>query len=262
MPRRLLPQSFTAEDDLQQLGSAPDIHLKPVIRCLVWNIYKAKHRHWQRDFMRLVSGCNLVLLQESIIDAPTDGVFIEDTPHEWIMARSYRQPLTGVATGVKTGCTAVSKQSAFYFSPHTEPLLNTQKLLLVTRYALADEVAELLVLNMHSINFVSTRKYVEQLDQITLALGEHKGPVILAGDFNTWNPARLGHFLAICETADMTEARMQRTGRLAQLNQHLDHVFYRGLTLRSIESLAQVQSSDHAPISVTFVRESGSSLSL
>ena len=48
---------------------------------------------------------------------------------------------------------------------------------------------------------------------------------------------------------------MDRQSRLAHLNSHLDHVFYRGLTLRGVDSLGHVVSSDHAPITATFVRE-------
>ncbi|MDB4224560.1 endonuclease/exonuclease/phosphatase family protein, partial [Granulosicoccus sp.] len=96
------------------------------------------------------------------------------------------------------------------------------------------------------------KKYLNQLDQLTVALADHTGPVILAGDFNTWNPARLGHFLQVAEAANLTEACMQRQTRLAHMNQHLDHVFYRGLSLNSIDSLQQYESSDHAPIVVSF----------
>jgi endonuclease/exonuclease/phosphatase (EEP) superfamily protein YafD len=78
--------------------------------------------------------------------------------------------------------------------------------------------------------------------------------VILAGDFNTWNPQRLGHFLDVAAVAGLHEASMERRCRLAHLNQHLDHVFYRGLKLRSVASLSHFQSSDHAPITATFER--------
>ena len=88
-------------------------------------------------------------------------------------------------------------------SPHAEPLSQTQKLLLTTLYPLQGETAQLLVLNMHAINFVSVQKYVEQLDQLTAALAPHDGPVILAGDFNTWNPSRLEHFQNIASKAGL-----------------------------------------------------------
>jgi endonuclease/exonuclease/phosphatase (EEP) superfamily protein YafD len=140
----------------------------------------------------------------------------------------------------------------FYLSPHTEPVLQTQKLLLANTYPLKNCDKTLLVLNMHAINFVGVKKYIDQLDQLDAVLASHPGPVILGGDFNTWNPGRLMHFNNVADKAGLVEAAMQRPKKLSHLNQHLDHLFYRGLTLRSVESLRYVTSSDHAPITATF----------
>ena len=170
------------------------------------------------------------------------------------MARSFRNERTDIETGVKTGCVAHVRDERVFLSPHSEPVFNTQKLLLVTRYLLDEKGNSLLVLNMHAINFVTVQKYQEQLDQLTDALKGHDGPVILAGDFNTWNLRRLAHFFDVSAEAGLTEAVMDRKTRLTHMNQHLDHVFYRGLKLQSIASLDHFQSSDHAPIAATFER--------
>lgn len=252
--RHLLPHCYAADDELQVIGRAQQETLKPVIRCLVWNILKAKRASWNEDFRKLIADRELVLLQEAVLNAPSDSLFRQSERFEWVMARSFRHPRTHVEHGVKTGCVVEASERHFYLSPHAEPLLQTQKLLLTTLYPLQNETAQLLVLNMHAINFVSVQKYVEQLDQLAAALAPHNGPVILAGDFNTWNPARLAHFQTIARKAGLVEAAMQRQSRLAHMNQHLDHVFFRGLTLRSVESLPHYASSDHAPITATFER--------
>lgn len=252
--RRLMPHCYTADDELQHLGSARQRALGPVIRCLVWNILKAKRARWSADFQELVADRDLALLQEAVLNAPSDPLFTQNERFQWIMARSFRDPRTHIEHGVKTGCVVSPAEQHFYLSPHSEPVSQTQKLLLTTLYPLEGEEEKLLVLNMHAINFVSVQKYVEQLDQISAALTPHAGPVILAGDFNTWNPSRLGHFQEVALSAGLTEAVMKRTSRLAHMNQHLDHVFYRGLELRSVASLGHYQSSDHAPITATFER--------
>lgn len=251
---RLTPHVFTADDELQVLGQARQEALGPVLRCLVWNILKAKRPRWADDFMHLSADRDLVLLQEAVFKAPSDSLFTSSQRFEWVMARSFRHPITMQEHGVKTGAVVAASARHFYMSPHSEPVSNTQKLLLVTHYPLRDESETLMVLNMHAINFVSVKKYVEQLDQLDDALQQHEGPVILAGDFNTWNPQRLGHFLDVAAVAGLHEASMERRSRLAHLNQHLDHVFYRGLKLRSVASLGHFQSSDHAPITATFER--------
>ena len=251
----VLPQRFSPEDEPQVLGRAARTTLGPNIRCLVWNILKARRRGWPADFAELVADRDLVLLQEAVLRAPSDPMFVASERFEWIMARSFRDPRSGVEHGVKTGCRAAACACRFYLSPHAEPLSNTHKLLLATRYPLAGESATLLVLNMHAINFVTIDKYARQLEQLEAALADHEGPAILAGDFNTWSPARLARFVEVTARAGLDEAAMDRKSRLAHLNSHLDHVFYRGLTLRGVESLGHVATSDHAPITATFVRE-------
>jgi len=252
---RLLPHRYSEDDALQVLGQPRRAALGPVIRCLVWNILKARRARWTRDFTDLVADRDLVLLQEAVLGAPSDRLFTSSERFEWVMARSFRHPRTGVEHGVKTGCAARSDARGFYLSPHVEPVSNTPKLLLVTRYPLEGESATLLVLNMHAINFVSIGKYADQLEQLARALEAHVGPVILAGDFNTWSPGRLERFVEVAAGAGLSEAAMDRKSRLAHLNSHLDHVFYRGLALRKVSSLGFVRSSDHAPITATFVRE-------
>jgi endonuclease/exonuclease/phosphatase (EEP) superfamily protein YafD len=252
MLNRFLPHCYTADDELRELGQAAKISLGPEFNVLVWNILKAKRFNWIRDFKELVVDKDLVLLQEAVLNAPSDYLFQNDERMQWVMARSFRHRATQVEHGVKTGCVVAASDRHFYLSPHTEPLSQTQKLLLSTQYRIGESADQLLVINMHALNFVGVKKYMDQLDQLDCALAGHTGPIILAGDFNTWNPGRLGHFLQVAERASLREAYMQRQSRLAHMNQHLDHVFYRGLSLKSIESLNQYRSSDHAPIVVRF----------
>ncbi len=255
MNNRLLPKSLELADSIQILGSPKLIELDSVIRCLVWNIYKARRLNWRNDFNDLCADRDLVLLQEAVVNAPTDSVFDLCERYEWIMAGSHQHPVNGVVTGVKTGCIAKAASREVYRSNYSEPVVKTQKQLLETHYALANSNSTLMVLNMHAINFVSVMKYVDQLDQLSTALASHCGPVILAGDFNTWNPKRLAHFKSVACNARLSEANMTRCSKIKHFHQHLDHVFYRGLSLRSVQSLQHISSSDHAPITATFYVE-------
>ncbi len=248
---RIFPNSVDQADAVRVLGRAQASELGPNIRLLVWNIYKARRSNWLSDFNDLVCDRDLVLLQEAVVNAPSDALFGLSERCEWIMACSHQQPGSGVITGVKTGCVATVDKQRVHRSRHTEPVVKTQKLLLETHYKLADSAETLMVLNMHAINFVGVKKYVDQLEQLSYALGHHSGPVILAGDFNTWSPKRLAHFKDRAERADLIEASMTRRSKVAHLNQHLDHVFFRGLCLTSVESMQQIRSSDHAPIMAT-----------
>ena len=252
--RALLPHSLTNEVDPLCMGKAKHSELGSVIRCLVWNIWKAKQRGWLEEFSRLSRDTDLVMLQEAVSNAPSDAFFAKHDHLEWMMARSHRHPRTAIETGVKTGCIAASRSSRVYVSPHAEPIANTRKMLLQTLYPLSNG-GELMVLNMHAINFVSNKKYVSHLDQLAGALDSHAGPIILAGDFNTWSLRRYGSFGEVAEGAGLLEAKMQRRRKWTHLNKHLDHVFYRGLLLRSVESLEHIKLSDHTPITATFEQE-------
>ncbi|MEE9335887.1 MAG: endonuclease/exonuclease/phosphatase family protein [Granulosicoccaceae bacterium] len=252
--RKLLPHSLAAENVPLRMGKAKQSALDTEIRCLVWNIWKAKRRGWFEEFARLCRDTDLVVLQEAVSNAPSDAYFANNDNIEWMMARSYRHARTAIETGVKTGCIVASRSSRVYASPHAEPFANTRKMLLQTIYPLSNG-GDLMVLNMHAINFVSNKKYVSHLDQLAGALGSHTGPVILAGDFNTWSLQRYGCFSEVAARAGLIEAQMQRRRKWAHMNKHLDHVFYRGLILRSVDSLDHVKLSDHAPITATFEQE-------
>ena len=237
---------------MRVLGRAREDAFDTEINLLVWNIQKARRRNWFADFSDLCHGQNLVILQEAVANSAHDSYFENSHTFEWMMARSFRNRHTGIETGVKTGATARSINPSSIFSPHREPLLKTSKLVLSTRYRLADSDQLLLVLNVHAVNFVSLKKYLSQLDQLRDELATHPGPVILAGDFNTWRPKRYQQFEKIALQAGLEEAVMERNTRLQHLNQHLDHVYFRDLMLTEIRSLDQITSSDHFPISVTF----------
>jgi len=255
LKKRFLPQVHASNIAPLQMGEAGYSTLGPVINCLVWNIWKARSRGWLEEFARLNANKDLVLLQEAVSNAPSDSFFANDKRAQWIMARSHAHPRTSVETGVKTGCVVKASSVSAYASPCTEPIVKTPKMLLSTTYPLSN-AGDLMVLNMHAINFVTNKSYVSHLDQLGEALMHHAGPVILAGDFNTWSLKRHGCFTDIAKQSGLLEATMQRRQKLRHLNSHLDHVFYRGLRLRDVKSLEHIKLSDHAPIVATFELES------
>ena len=125
-------------------------------------------------------------------------------------------------------------------------------MLLATEYPLDGHEQALLVVNSHLINFVSFNKFKAHLDQVFQTLEHHDGPVLLAGDFNTWNGKRMRYFNALALLFSLTEATMIRQPRLSHLFRHLDHVYYRGLDVVDAHVHTHIHSSDHYPISLTF----------
>ncbi|MDF5512591.1 endonuclease/exonuclease/phosphatase family protein, partial [Vibrio parahaemolyticus] len=111
----------------------------------------------------------------------------------------------------------------------------------------------LAVANIHAVNFtLGVQAYQQQIDVLVNALTKHQGPVILAGDFNSWNEARWSTLRDIVEKLALQEVVFQPdlrtrfiTGRV------LDHVFYRGLTLEKAKA-PTTDASDHNPLLLGF----------
>jgi len=222
------------------------------LRCLVWNIYKAKRRLWSTDFHHLSADRDLILLQEAVANAPTDPVFYNSERYNWLMARSHQHPTNGIATGVKTGSVAQALEARSFLSPHREPLLQTQKAMLATYYPVENLAQPLLVLNLHAVNFVTVSKFQAHISQVAYALEQHQGPALVAGDFNTWGRARQISFESLANELGLRQAQWRRRRQWQHLHQHLDHVYFRDMQPVYLESLDFIRSSDHKPISVTF----------
>ncbi len=254
--RNFFPQRFEKAETLQIMGFASSVGIPDIFNVLIWNIYKGQMRGWEQDFRALLEDKDLVLLQESVMNTAYDPMFQKNDRMEWVMARTHGHVSTLRSTGVKTGCVVKSCAQSFYVSPDVEPILKTPKMILATSYAMANTNDRLLVVNIHVVNFVSYAKFSRQISQLIEIVEKHDGPVILAGDFNTWSGARYKSLRELAEKMGLAELRMERKAMLQHLNRHLDHVFYKGLDVEETKVLMTVRTSDHYPISVRFKRPS------
>jgi endonuclease/exonuclease/phosphatase (EEP) superfamily protein YafD len=93
--------------------------------------------------------------------------------------------------------------------------------------------------------------YKEQLDQLYDAISQHDGPLILSGDFNTWSEERMVEVHKIVDSLSLSKIDYHVNNKTHMLGYAIDHVFYRQLQLVS-NSVIDVSSSDHNPISVSF----------
>lgn len=247
----MIKSRFSNVESVKIMGSASKSQLGPNIELLLWNVFKCRKKGWQEDFNSLTAKKDLVLLQEAIVNSPFDNYFKKSAEHQWIMARSFKNIKTDIITGVKTGSTVAAYKHYFLASEHSEPLSKTKKMLLATLYPLHNRGQSLLVVNTHLINFVVFKKFKEHLDQVFHTLKNHNGPIILAGDFNTWNRKRLNYFNSLAILFSLEEVKMERQPKLSHLLKHLDHIYYRGLTVINSHVHTNIRSSDHFPISLS-----------
>lgn len=216
------------------------------INILVWNILKGKRDTFQRDFLELQRDKDLILLQEYFQDS-SDIPYYLQKEFETIVATSFRfvrdefHSITGVATLSRV-------KSPFYHILRTrnrEPVINTPKVTLISKYKLKGMEQELLVANIHAINFVGTRPFKRQIDAVMEIIELHDGPIIFGGDFNTWNKSRIKYLNTMTSTSGMKAIKYSKEDRKKFLGHPLDHVFIKGLEVKLKKVYGKLKSSDH-----------------
>jgi len=194
---------------------------------------------------RLGQGHHLMLLQEALQN--TASSLASQRPLHAGFAPGYRTEdlISGVLSLSAAQATGQCSLSA------DEPWLGTPKAIHVTEYPLADTTQRLLVINLHAINFtLGLKAFREQLTLFRGVLLRHKGPAIVAGDFNTWNDARRAYVTDFTRELGLQEVAFQPDLRTRFLNNPLDGFFVRDLQPTTAE-VVTVESSDHNPMLVT-----------
>jgi endonuclease/exonuclease/phosphatase (EEP) superfamily protein YafD len=217
------------------------------INLLVWNIYKQNRDTWRSRLDQYAQGKQLVLLQEASM-----------TPQlkEWISKGQWfgSQVDAFKAFDTTAGVLNLSLDSPSKACAYTElePWLRLPKSALYALYPLSNG-QQLAVVNIHAVNFTyGTEEYHRQLKVLVDELSQHQGPVIVAGDFNSWSEQRLKVMSESLSAVGLKEVNYTSDNRTQFITGlPLDHVFYRGLTLEKAEAPIS-DASDHNPILVTF----------
>lgn len=238
------PRSCPPRD--AEFASAAPLPADRPLTLVSWNIHKAADAGWDRDLARFAAGADLVLLQEAVLsDALRDTLLRERLL--WIQADAWRSPAQ--ATGVLTAARVPA--SAACVSRAMEPLLGVPKSALVTYYRLAGRRQALAIANVHSVNFsLALGGYRRQLEGVAAVLAAHRGPVVLAGDFNTWSPARVDVLEDVAATLRLRRADPSDDVRSRFLGMPFDYVYVRGFDPVAVR-VEPVTSSDHAPLIAT-----------
>lgn len=213
------------------------------IRLLTWNLHKEADEGWAQDLARFAVGTDALLLQEVTLADPVRDI-LRDANLRWVMASSFifRDVDIGVVTATRVPPVASCTQRA------VEPLIRLPKSAVVSWLPLEGSAATLAVANLHAINFTLTLgEYRDQLAALADTLAGHGGPIVLAGDFNTWNDARLAALQNVVQRLRLTEVPLAE-GRSRFMGREVDHIFVRGLAVVSAAAIP-VTSSDHNPVS-------------
>lgn len=216
------------------------------IRLITWNIHKNGDKGWDRDLARFVADHSIVLLQEARLNSALQTV-LERAGHSWILASAFL--MNERDTGVLSAATIAPIAACML--RQVEPVIGLPKTALLTRYALAGSDQTLMVANLHSINVSPPiGAYSAQLEAVAGVLQSHRGPMILAGDLNTWTEGRREVLDTIAARLGLREVPLDSDRRSRFWGRQVDHILVRGIDVVGAEAI-EVDSSDHNPVRAT-----------
>ncbi len=214
---------------------------------LVWNLQKLQAPSWQRELSRWGESSELLLLQESQ-DAPALAAWLAERQFKWQQVAAFR--FKERASGVLNGATVEQVYSCSVRTP--EPSTRLPKSSLLSLYPLQGSRYPLMVINVHSVNFeLGMASYKQQLTQLAKLTRKYQGPVIVAGDFNTWGDKRRVLLESTMARYQLQPVNFEPDERTRVAGLPLDHLFYRGLSVTQAEAVAS-DGSDHNPLRVGF----------
>jgi endonuclease/exonuclease/phosphatase (EEP) superfamily protein YafD len=216
------------------------------IRVLTWNIHKEGDAGWQRDLDAFVRRHDVVLLQEVVLQDSLRRI-IEDSGMRWVMASSFLYQ--GNDIGVLTAARVMPQGTCT--ERVVEPLIRLPKSAAISWFRVAGLSSTLAVVNVHAINFsLSLGAYRAQFAALGDALAAHRGPIIFAGDLNTWTDARAEAVEAFAARLGLRAIPFAEDKRSLFLGKQLDHLYIRGLEVVNAAAIP-VTSSDHNPVAAT-----------
>ena len=244
--------------------SDPSQTLPATVTIVNWNAQKGEHPQFASDLKLLLERekPDLVFLQEASTD------FIKPQQMGGYLAESWSYPWPG---GPTVGVLTLSRVPPIRIKPvptkYREFDVTAPKVSLVTEYPLANG-ENLLTLNVHLLNFEvwSLNKIRHQLEDLKAIIADHDGPIIMAGDFNTWNRARLDLVKEITKEVQLKEVTDFPKGRTTgdagsefwndvlgvAGDLPLDRVFFSGFKPTAARVL-EYETSDHKPILVRLI---------
>ncbi|HAZ11845.1 MAG: hypothetical protein A2X86_07665 [Bdellovibrionales bacterium GWA2_49_15] len=220
---------------------------------LVWNTYKAKNPSWSADFAFLSLDKEIVVLQEAFLNAPMKAAFENQDTFHYKMATSFIYKKSKIPTGTATGATVYPAKYYYKKTRDLELIGLTPKALMFTEYSLQGRGDTLLVINIHALNSVPAFILKRHLEDGAVEIAKHHGPVIFAGDFNTWSNLKIKTMQKVMASVGMSEVSFPNGGdrmRASITKNIIDYIFVRGLETSDSWVWGNLQGADHKAMTV------------
>lgn len=235
------------QDSVWVWGQAAKKKLPRELRFVVWNLWKGSGGvKFREEFKSLVENSDLALTQEALLTHEMIAHSAIDG-YQAVHAATYRR-VDGCRDGVMTvSSVELARAPERVISGTAEPFLKTTKASLLTYYRYGQHDHEVLaVANLHSTLIRRPRTAGAEIRRVIERLEEHDGPVIFAGDFNTFSKAYLHEIANALSILNIqhVEIELDPRTRIGKL----DQVFVRGIDIKRIAVDIAFKQSDHFPL--------------
>ena len=224
------------------------------IKALVWNIKKTQEDSWKHEFMAFSFGRELFLLQEAYPNELFTETLNSFLDVRWDMGISFRYRLfNDLPTGTMIGSKVEPTMLMIKHSQDLEPMTETPKAMTLGKYPVAGLQHELLVINVHGINFNDFAAFKRNMNQIEEEIAFHVGPILVAGDFNTRTKERVSYLFTLMKKLQLKEVAFKNADQrmtAVMTKNFLDYGFVRGLKVKNAEVLGFALGSDHKPMTI------------
>jgi len=227
-----------------------DKKLSNTFSILVWNIHKENQSDiFAKSFYHLIKRypSDILLLQE-VKYPKKEKFFFHHYSYAFAGNIETKRTLFGVLTASKCSFfnnkTILSEQKELGFSSHKSYLLTQHKL---------NDDTTLTILNLHAINFVKSKTFASELHKLKQILKQLKGPLIVAGDFNSWSKKRHKILSSFQRELALEKLTLTQEKNIKRFFWHtLDHIYYRGIYPKQALAIDTKDISDHNPLYASF----------
>ncbi len=246
----------TAKEELFTLGKfteKAEFNINAPIDIIVWNIYNGVKPKWRETYADFTKNRDLILVQEFNLKEEMKQVFSTTEGLGYTCATAFIETEGHTLTGVATASKVKPKDTYVLRGLSREPIVDSSKITLFSEFNVVGLKEKLLVVNVHAITFVRSKYLFDQLDGIANVFTHHKGPLIVAGDFNTWKLTHIKYLDKIIKKNNLTEVTFEKDIRIHTFNEKLDHIFVRGFDIKKSEVLLSFAGSDHNAMTATLM---------
>ncbi len=234
------------KESIWQWGEANIGELPSTFDIGIWNIWKGLGGvEFVKEYQRMVKDRHLLLFQEALLSLKLLAQYAPDgyAAHH---GATYRRR-DGFREGVMTiSAVAPDEVGKRILCLAPEPIFKTTKATLITKYKVKGGSHALCVVNTHATLMRRPSTATKELGQVIDHIATHVGPIIYAGDFNTFSAAYISEADQALASIGLKRVLLEGDSRSPLAS--LDQLYVRGIDVIEAKIDTSYIQSDHFPI--------------